>query len=210
MLSWTMALLLLAVLFLFAVLGAALYSPSADWLVRALHVKSDLPHADVIVVLSGGTYRNGELSSLTLERVVRGIQLWRMGLANKLLFSGGCASDCSHVTSDAECMKAFAIEFGVPEQETLVETTSSNTYENIRYVANLMMENRLRRALLVTSAFHLRRAIGVARKTGIEFLPVPSSEYDGPRAHPLERLVLLFFSVRELVALVVYRVRGWV
>lgn len=114
-------------------------------------VSNDLNDAcrpsDAIVAISGGD---------TSARTEEAIKLYKNGWAPKLIFSGA-AQDKSG-PSNAEAMKQIALQEGVPENSILLEESSINTEENARNTQSLIKDNRLGRVILVTSAYHQRRA----------------------------------------------------
>jgi len=125
-------------------IGAAL---SAFLLIGSwLAVEEPLAKADAIVAISGDTG----------ERADTAITLWKAGWAPIIVFSG--ASIDPESVSSAEIMRREALRQGVPEAATLVEPTSATTEENAAEVAKLMVERKIRSAILVTSPYHQRRA----------------------------------------------------
>jgi len=111
-----------------------------------LRVSDEPEHADAIVAISGDT----------APRVRTAVDLWRRGYAEIIVFAGGALDPSS--PSSGEIMKRQAITFGVPDSAILVEEVSTTTDENAQRVAALMREAKLDSAILVTSAFHQRRA----------------------------------------------------
>lgn len=113
---------------------------------HALAVSDPLVKSDVIVAISGDTG----------PRVDMAVRLWSEGYAPLILFSGGSLDPQS--VSSAEIMKREATHLGVPESAILVEPASATTEENAVRVAELMRQQGLRSAILVTSPYHQRRA----------------------------------------------------
>src|SRR5687768_16537251 len=116
-------------------IGAAL---SAFLLIGSwLAVEEPLAKADAIVAISGDTG----------ERADTAITLWKAGWAPIIVFSG--ASIDPESVSSAEIMRREALRQGEPEAATLVEPTSATTEENAAEVAKLMVERKIRSAILV-------------------------------------------------------------
>lgn len=113
---------------------------------RALAVEDPLEKADAIVAISGDTG----------ARVNTAVALWKQGYAPLIVFSGAAIDPDS--VSSAEIMRREALRQGVPESATLIEPASTTTEGNASEVAKLMVERRLRSAILVTSPYHQRRA----------------------------------------------------
>lgn len=112
------------------------------------------PKSDVIVVLSGGD---------TKARAEYGINLYRVGIANKILFVGAAAEDSS--PSNASVMAGIAYTSGVPVESVLVEEGSRNTCENAKMAKAIIEQYRFSRITLVTSAYHQLRAAGEFKKS---------------------------------------------
>ena len=111
-----------------------------------LAVEDPLAKVDAIVVISGDTSARADTA----------ISLWKAGWAPIIVFSGAAIDPES--ASSAEIMRRQAIKQGVPEGATLVEPASTTTEENADEVAKLMVQRKLRAAILVTSPYHQRRA----------------------------------------------------
>lgn len=116
--------------------------------------------ADVIVAVSGGN---------TSVRTAEAIKLYQEGWADTLMFSGAAAD--SSGPSNAEVMRAQAIEAGVPSGDIIVEQDSRTTRQNAERTKELLNQaagGGANRVILVTSAYHQRRA-------GLEFRELAGS-----------------------------------
>ncbi|MBI3494516.1 YdcF family protein [Candidatus Saccharibacteria bacterium] len=112
--------------------------------------------ADAVVALSGGD---------TEARTSEAINLYKNGWAGKLIFSGA-AQDKSG-PSNAEAMKKQAVEAGVNPASILTEESAVNTQENAANTKTLIQTNNLHRIILVTSAYHQKRAsLEFQKRTG--------------------------------------------
>lgn len=131
---------------------------------------------DAIVVLGGGAHAKrtvgatDELSDLSTRRTTCGADLFLNGYAPKLLLSGGDGSIFRNGPKESVEMKRWARRLGVPEQAIFVEDRSRTTYENAvetkRQLGNASV-------LLVTSPYHLPRAVALFTKQGLSVTPVP-------------------------------------
>ena len=102
-----------------------------------LVVNDEPKPADVIIVLSSGT-----------DRVEEGVTLYKLGYANKILFSGEGSPD----------MATQAESLGIPQNNILIENNSESTFENAKYSAAIMETQGFKSAIVVTSPYHTRRA----------------------------------------------------
>ena len=111
---------------------------------------SDAPKcqkADAIVAISGGD---------TTARANEAIRLYQAGWASKLIFSGA-AYDTSG-PSNAEVMQQSALDAGVPVKDIIIEEEGKTTKENAENTQDIFQQNDIRSVILVTSAYHQRRA----------------------------------------------------
>lgn len=106
--------------------------------------------ADAIVAVSGGN---------TSIRTAEAIHLYKNGWADTLIFSGA-AKDTSG-PSNAEVMRDQALAAGVPAGDIAIDTLSQTTKQNAEKTKNLLVKvgsGSVKRIILVTSAYHQRRA----------------------------------------------------
>lgn len=181
-----------------------------------------MPTADAIVTLGGAVGApqpprvypdlNG-----TADRVWHAARLYEADRAPLVIASGGVLPWKDQRFREAEAMKALLTSWGVPADSVLLESTSANTYENATNTAEVMQEHGLERVLLVTSAFHMRRALATFRSQGIEAIPAATDHHvvEGsttlldllPRAGSLDGSTR---AIREYVGYIVYDWRGWI
>jgi uncharacterized SAM-binding protein YcdF (DUF218 family) len=162
-------------LFLFSMPAVAyVLRGSLEWRYPALSQRP--PDTDAIVVLSGGFYpadgprTQPELDEETQGRCLCALELYRQGKPCPILMSGGPSSDPTWPTY-AEVMRDFIIRLGANPADILVENQSRTTYENAVESRLLLEKNHLRKSVLVTSSYHLPRAVACFRKQGIEVIP---------------------------------------
>lgn len=119
--------------------------------------------ADVIVLLGGGAIGQvpdvdgvGALCASPANRLLTAVRLQKI-LNVPILVSGGQVY--SDAGPEAEISARVLKSLGVPEDKILTETKSVNTTQNARYSALILREKNFTKPLLVTSAFHMNRAI---------------------------------------------------
>jgi len=103
--------------------------------------------ADAIVVVSGGD---------TGARTREAIDLYKHNWASKLIFSGAAYDKTG--PSNAEAMRREARSLGVPDEDILTEELSETTKQNAEKTQNILENNEISSVILVTSAYHQRRA----------------------------------------------------
>ncbi|MDO8426205.1 MAG: YdcF family protein [Deltaproteobacteria bacterium] len=202
-----------------------MYTPVANLLAKRLTIEPEPRKADLIAVLGGGAYINGVLGGASNERLVHGLLLYKQGFANRIIFSGGTiasrskklmhtlfrSNDSSGVDiSEADIMDDIARKLGVPENQSVSDPLSTNTYENLTDIREYMQRNGLKTCILVTSPTHIYRAYSVAKKLGMDCSPAPVKDYTSLRTSGLERLSLLREALREYAALALYRAYGYI
>jgi uncharacterized SAM-binding protein YcdF (DUF218 family) len=133
---------------------------------------------DAIVVLGGGIAAahppERPLPELTdnADRIWQAARLWRRGAAPRIIVSGGTFSPGNEAaTTEAEAMRVFLLDLGVPSEAITDEGKSINTIENIRNVKAIVGDGRV---ALVTSAFHMPRALQLARRAGLNAAAFPT------------------------------------
>ncbi len=165
---------------------------------------------DVIVVLGGGAYAHckGEicLSCSSTKRIVRAYLLWKR-TPLPVIVSGGRLRKFHR--SEAEIMEEALKALGV--KEVIREESSINTRQEAEEVGKIMREHGWSRAYLVTSAFHMRRAVFSFTARGIKVLPVATDFRASSQAFPLlpstKALDDSFIALHEYAGLFYYWLR---
>jgi len=151
---------------LYMALGYGLEQPYPP--VRA----ESMPKADAIIILGGGVGVNTNLPYAEMwsgaDRVWHAARLYRAGRAPLVIPSGGF---------EEQATVPLLLDLGVPRSAIRVEPNARNTEENAWLVEKLVKglsgtdTNRIRRVLLVTSAWHMRRSLLNFERTGMEVTP---------------------------------------
>jgi uncharacterized SAM-binding protein YcdF (DUF218 family) len=130
---------------------------------------------DVIIVLSGilkSGKNHDQLEWEDADRFLSGIDLFKVGKGNLLMFTKGLLPWSKNSISEGEVLKARAIEFGIPEKHILLTGYAENT-EQEAISARRTLPDTIQRITLVTSAFHMNRAKLVFEKSGLAVNPHP-------------------------------------
>ena len=123
------------------------------------------------IIVLGCWIKNGRVTPLLAGRIDRAIKLYNRQKGNppKLLLSGGKGAD--EACSEAEAMKAYALERGIPEERLLTESASVSTLENMKYSKEIMdcdSGGEPYKCVYVTNNYHVLRAGVLARKAGLK------------------------------------------
>jgi uncharacterized SAM-binding protein YcdF (DUF218 family) len=115
------------------------------------------------------------------ERIEAGIELWQHKKAPWLVFTGGRTPWADQDEPEGARSARVAIARGVPADHVLLTRDVGNTADEAHAVADLMRERGWKKIILVTSAWHMRRAARQFRKAGVDFIPFPVDYQVTPR-----------------------------
>lgn len=191
-----------------------------------------LPRADAVLVLGGGLRpalppRRGVEVGEAGDRLLTGVELLRQGLAPALLVSGGRVSFTAGdpASSEAGSAARLARWLGVPAERIVLSPEARTTGEEALALTAIARQRGWRSVLLVTSATHLPRSLATFRRlTALTIVPV-ACDYQLPQralmgaTTPSSLLLSLVpnadalaqtsVSLKEVIGLAVYRLRGW-
>lgn len=181
----------------------------------------DGPAPAGVIVLGGGIEsglseaRDQVVVNDAGERPIYFADLARRYPGARLVFSGGSGSINGGV-SEADIVSRQADAIGVPRTRMILENRSRNTRENAVFSANLVQPRPGERWLLVTSAWHMPRAIGCFRQAGftVDAFPVDYRTRGRGDLVPFEGfasegLLKLDLAVKEWIGLAVYRLAAY-
>ena len=108
------------------------------------------------------------------DRIIAGAALARQYPNARLVFTGGSPNLIANDAREADYAGAVFESIGIPKSRLIMERRSRNTYENAQFTRDIVKPKPGERWLLVTSAFHMPRSIGLFRKAGftVEAYPV--------------------------------------
>jgi uncharacterized SAM-binding protein YcdF (DUF218 family) len=125
------------------------------------------------------------------DRVAHTVMLYKKGLIDKILISGGTGRILHKEVLEAEELKNAFLLYEIPEEALLIESSSRNTAESAAHCKAIIDENWPDKPiLLVTSSFHMRRAAGCFQKAEINSHPFPVDFYSFPRRWTFDTLFI--------------------
>lgn len=132
---------------------------------------------DGVIVLGGavGVARGDVVFNSAASRMTKAVEIARAHPEAKIVFTGGSANLVSPVTdTEADGARLLFLALGLPESRLVFEDKSRNTIENAAFTRRLVDPKPGERWLLLTSAWHMPRAMGVFRQAGfdVEAFPV--------------------------------------
>lgn len=131
----------------------------------------ELESVDCIIVLGCYVKENGLPSDMLRDRLTRGLELYQLRAAPKIIMSG----DHGRLEYDeVNVMKQYAIDSGIPSSDIFMDHAGFSTYDTI-YRANAIFG--VEKAIIVTQKYHLYRALYIADKLGLEAYGVGSDYY---------------------------------
>lgn len=137
------------------------------------------PQVDAIVVLGGGSEsaeaprRIPEVNGAG-DRMIYAAWLYRQGAAPAILASGGVLDWSSASTTPADDMAMLLELMGVPDDVIWRQPRSRNTFEDAVYSAEILRQKGAQRILLVTSAWHMPRAVRLFEAQRLDVTPAPT------------------------------------
>jgi uncharacterized SAM-binding protein YcdF (DUF218 family) len=191
----TIALAAIGVLIVAAMtpLGLILVSPLED---RFRQPPPDLPPPHGIIMLAGALN----------ERVVETAILAKRYPQAKIVFSGGSGLLFDSEPTEAPKAWGLLIDLGVDPKRITLEVKSRNTVENARFTAAIVHPEPSEPWLIVTSAFHMPRAVGLFRKAGFDAVAYPAGYFTPVRwgLDPVRNLGVFQAAVHEWIGLLAY------
>jgi len=165
-------------------LFVTLYTTTGSVALQVLEDHVRKPDADpaelsCIIVLGGAlenhvtTSRGGIELNQAADRFVETLRLAQKYPQSKILISGGDGSISGAYEGEANASERLFSSFGIGSERLVKENTSRNTFESTLNTAVLLKEQNLSGCLLITSAFHMPRSLGLFRHAGLTVTPWP-------------------------------------
>lgn len=201
----------------FTTLGALLLLPLENRFTRPAEMPTQV---DTIVMLGGAT--SGRVSTLRQvaeltdagDRLTETLMLARRYPAARIVMSGGSGLPGADGEPEAETAARFFTAQGIAPERLVLESASRNTDENA-VLTKVMLGETPGTVLLVTSAFHMPRSVGLFRKVGIEVIAWPTDYRSAGDeglwidvVNPVVNLNVVGVGVKEWIGLAVYHWTG--
>jgi uncharacterized SAM-binding protein YcdF (DUF218 family) len=203
-----------------ALIWALSVSPVTNLLLEDLeapYLPLSKPRGDAIVLLGGGVYGHapdltgvGSPTSEMTARIVTAVRLQKR-LGVPIVVTGGTLFPGE--PAEAPIIGRFLTDLGVPADRIVLESSSRDTRENALFAGAICRKNGFKNPILVTSAFHMRRAVASFEKAGVKVAPFPSSFLGRPgKAYVwwdwfpgIGQLWVSSVAIREHIGLLAYR-----
>jgi uncharacterized SAM-binding protein YcdF (DUF218 family) len=182
-----------------------------------------LPQYDAGIVLTGVTtgtksphdrvyFKKGA------DRLMHALLLYKRGHIKKFVITGGSGAINQRYATEADELRKILLMAAVPDSVILIENKSRNTHENATFTAELLKKHpELKNNVLITSAFHMRRAQACFQKAGLNPAIFPADFYSSDRYFTPDELLipqeqaLTEWSVllHEMVGFFIYKLMGY-
>ncbi|MCH4091072.1 YdcF family protein [Acetobacter sp.] len=208
-----------------AALAFCLIFPVDQWAIRPIEdrfpqIRTPPGHVDGIIVLGGSIDcltsedRQTPVTGAAGDRLTTFLALARRYPDARLVFTGGSGDIEQGVTTEAKWVRLLFESLGLPDDRVIYENRSRTTRENATDSFALVHPKPDETWVLITSASHMPRSVGVFRKAGWHVLPWPVGyvSRDRLRGYSLSlgnRFATLDWAAHEWIGMVAYRLRGW-
>jgi uncharacterized SAM-binding protein YcdF (DUF218 family) len=196
--------------------------PVGVWIIRPLEDRFERPTELAaprgIIVLGGAIspemFQDRSALAPLGGRLTEAVALWRRFPDAQVVFAGG--SSDSNSIPEAEVAGKFFTNLGLPPEKILYENRSRNTFENAEFSRELLKPTSDDKWILVTSASHMPRAIGVFRHFGFNVTGWPADyqslgtmrELSGFTLNAAAGLLVCDLAVKEWIGLAAYHLTG--
>jgi uncharacterized SAM-binding protein YcdF (DUF218 family) len=182
---------------------AVMFTPLVPWWARKLAGPMDDPRGEVLIVLGGSALEDGIIGQSSYWRSVYALRAYRQSPFARVIVSGGGQFH------PADSMRDFLVAGGMPSDRITVEDRSVSTRENAVYTKQIVASDN-GRLVLLTSDYHMFRALRAFRRVGLNVAPRPFPDAIKRSSSVTERWPAFFELCEEEVKSAYYWVRGWI
>lgn len=183
---------------------------------------SDIDTYEIGILLGGYTAELRESADFTTltkngNRLIQTVELYHAGKIKKILLSGGNGRVGSSFQEAISSLNLLQ-KMGVKQEDILYESQSRNTYENAVYSAEILREKHPnKKYLLITSAFHQRRAMACFQKQGLhcdafsaDIKSKSKVAYMNTIVPDTENIELWQLTIKEIIGYAAYKMKGYI
>jgi len=197
------------------------FTPLTEALYKPLIVNEPPQKCDVIVILAAGANREGFLGYRSMNRIEKGVSLYRKNLADKILCAGGDWYDVPG-KSIGDLMKEKLIFYNIPEEAVLVQDVPKrkmkpmkslkvNTYSDLKdWYKKIQEKQHIKKSIFVTSSYHTYRVRKILDKLDINGIVISVEPYELLPMKLSSRLELFREIMREYSAILFFLIKGYI
>ncbi len=174
-------------------------TPLVSWWAEAYAGSLDQPGGDVLILLSAAGDDHGAIAYSSYWRARQAVVAWQTGQFRTIILSGDSGPGILN----------FLAASGIPRASLVSETHSTSTHENAVETARLVQGFPGKKVLL-TSDFHMYRALRAFRKQGVEVAPMVAPDVLHSSENWYGRFPAFQTMLVETVKIAYYRLRGWI
>ncbi len=178
---------------------------------------------DYGIVLTGGVRYDPQIDRTEFkaasDRLFQAIDLYENKHIRKIVISGGSPTIFKRGYTEADVWKDYLVKIGIPLRDIITESNSRNTHENAEYTTAFLLEqNKQPSCLLITSAYHMKRAKDCFDQCKLDVDEYPVDRYAGSRKFSLTHLLVpsaqtlqnWYVFLHEFVGYYIYALMGYV
>ena len=156
------------------------------------------------------------------DRMMQAIDLYKRGVSNRIIYTAGADTVFGTYKPEAELGRAFLLKCGIPDSAIWIEKASINTYQNAAFTAKMLDKKdpawKNKKYLLITSGFHMRRALKCFEKAGLHVNPY-STDLRSIRSkdHVVNTVIPTYggiqnwtYIIKEWIGLLVYWMKDYI
>jgi uncharacterized SAM-binding protein YcdF (DUF218 family) len=180
------------------------FTPIDYWWATRLAGSWNDPQGEVLVVLTGSMLDDGTIGVSSYWRALYAARVFQQEHFKEMIISGGGPD----IPSSAP-MRDFVVSQGVPRESVRLEAAALSTRDSAVNVAAIL-RNDPRRAVLLTSDYHMFRSSRAFRRAGAAILPRPIPDARKRYGSPLNRWEIAIELAQETAKIAYYWVRRWI
>ncbi len=199
--------------------------PIGSWLIYPLETQfpahPNLPEKIDGIILLGGSFNTsssqawGKVQTNNFADRIHSFIALKYKYPNaKAIFTGGIASVNSTYPTEAFFAQKLFNDMGLEDEQILYESKARNSYENIIYAKRLALPKQGENWIVVSSAFHLPRTVGIFCQQNWPIIPYPADFHSNPDSMFMpelnlsDNLNLLNYAIHEWIGLIAYHLTG--
>lgn len=179
---------------------------------------------DIGLLLGGGMVNHEKETDRLIfrnnpDRFFQTISLYKTGKIKTIFISSGAGNLLYRDMLEANLLKRYMLEIGIPDSVIMVDSLSDNTHENALFTSKILKKTiGSKKILMITSATHMRRAVACFKKVGLLVMPYTTDKYVGKRRFDFGYLfvpnVECFIKwdkvIHEMIGYLTYKLMGYV
>jgi uncharacterized SAM-binding protein YcdF (DUF218 family) len=179
-------------------------TPVCGWWAKHLSGRWTDGRGDILIVPGAETV-DRMIGISSYWRSVYAVRYWRRGGFREIVITGGGESG----SAISELMRDFLVSQKVPAEVIRIETRSTSTHENAEFTRALLADTPGRKVLL-TSDFHMFRALRAFQKAGLDVEPCPIPDAQKSAVHWMYRWDTFQRLTVETAKIGYYWIKGWI